>query len=239
MKKSIKFFSIIFFAAVILFSINSCNCIQGEGPIQSENRDLNNFDGIDLGISAHVYLEKSDTYTFSIEAQENLLDEIETFVSGGILRIQYENVCVTSRKAIRIYIGMPELTEIEIGGSGDVVGSGVFECRNLKLRISGSGSIDLEAIAKSIDCKISGSGNIDLSGSTDELEVVIRGSGNVDAVRSVAKKVFVSVNGSGNSKVYALNYLDVDISGSGDVLYKGRPDIDSDINGSGDIRRIR
>lgn len=239
MKNSTKLFSNVFFAVVILFAFISCDCIKGEGPIQSENRNLDNFDGIELNISAHVYLEKSDDFKFRIEAQESLLNEIETFVSAGMLRIQYESACVTSRKAIRIYISMPEITEIEVGGSGDVVGSGVFECRDLKLRISGSGNIDLEAIAKSIECSINGSGDINLSGSTDELEVTIHGSGNVDAVRAEAKRVYVNVRGSGSSKVYAIDYLNADISGSGDVSYKGKPDIDSDVNGSGDIKRVR
>lgn len=239
MKKIISILSNIIITALVVLFFNSCDCIKGEGPVESESRNLKNFDGIELDISAHVYLEKSDTFKFKIEAQENLLNEIETFVSAGMLRIQYETSCVMSRKAIRIYIGMPELTEIEIGGSGDVISSSIFECRDLKLKISGSGSIDLEAIAGSVDCLINGSGDIDLSGSANELDVTIHGSGGVDADRTIARKVYVKVRGSGSTKVHAVDYLRADISGSGDIMYKGRPDIDSDIDGSGDLKRIR
>ncbi len=239
MKKITKIFSIVFFAAILLFGFSSCDCIKGEGSIVSENRNLDDFDGIELDIAAHVYLEKSDTFKFRIEAQENILDEVETFVSAGLLRIKYDNYCVISRRDVRIYISMPELTEIEVGGSGEVLASDVFECDKLRLKISGSGGIELEAIAEFIECSISGSGGIDLSGTTEELDVSIRGSGDVHALRTEAKNVYVSVKGSGDSRVYATEYLEADVSGSGDVFYKGNPDIDSNINGSGDIRRIR
>ena len=239
MKKLAKIFSNAIIVVVLLLSFNSCDCINGEGPIVSEDRNLKDFDGIELDISANVYLEKSNTFKFRIEAQENILDEVETFVSAGLLHIRYDNLCVMSRRSVRIYISMPELTDIEVGGSGKVLSSDVFDCNNLRLRVSGSGDIELGAIAKTIECVISGSGEIDLTGSAEELEISIRGSGDVEAIRTDAQKVYVSVRGSGRTRVHAIDYLDADISGSGDILYKGNPDVDSDINGSGDLRRIK
>ena len=170
MKKLAKFLSSAIIVVVLLLSFNSCDCIKGEGPIVSEDRNLKDFDGIELDISANVYLEKSNTFKFRIEAQENILDEIETFVSAGLLHIRYDNLCVMSRRSVRIYISMPELTDIEVGGSGKVLSSDVFDCNNLRLRVSGSGDIELGAIAKTIECVISGSGEIDLRKS-EEIDV--------------------------------------------------------------------
>lgn len=238
MKKIGKLLRIAFIAIIALFMFNACDCIKGEGSIVSEDRNVKDFDGIELDISANVYLEKSNTFKLRIEAQENILDEIETYVSAGMLHIDYDDLCVISRRSVKIYISMPELTEIEVGGSGSVISSDTFDCKNLKLRISGSGDIEIGAIAQTIKCSINGSGDIELTGSADELEVSIRGSGDVEAIHTEAENVYVSVRGSGRSRVHATDYLEVDISGSGDVYYKGRPDIDSDINGSGNLRRI-
>jgi hypothetical protein len=144
--------------------------VKGEGPIVSENRSVKNFDGIDLDISANVFISKSDVYSIKIEAQANLLELIKTRKAGGILRISLKENCLLSSRGIDIYISMPEVTELSIGGSGSIRLEDKFETEFLYTSVSGSGDMIAEIIADEIECNINGSGSIELLGSSKFIE---------------------------------------------------------------------
>jgi len=237
--KKLQHFSILILSIFLLLNLSACDCIQGEGLIRSENRSVENFRGIDLDIAADVIITKSDEFSFEIHAQENLLRLIKTRVVGRNLRIYINENCLLNSKGIEIYISMPEIEELGIGGSGSIILEDHFESDRIYLSVNGSGGIEADLSADRIECDINGSGSIELFGDSDKLSIDISGSGDVDAIRLAAEKVYVEVYGSGNSRVFAKDYLEVDISGSGNVKYKGRPDINSDTNGSGKLIKLR
>ena len=237
MKKNKIFLFNVLFAGLILI-LNACDCIKGEGPIESEYRDVTNFTAIDLDISADVFITQDTGYSVKIEAQRNILDIIKTKISGKTLEIDFEANCVINVDDIRIYISMPELSEIEIDGSGTVKGTNKFNVQDLKLSVEGSGDIILDIIANSIYSDIDGSGQIKLSGSTKKHKIKIEGTGDLKAYDLVAYESNIRLDGSGDCKVTVHDELDIVISGSGDVYYKGSPNIKTRVKGSGRVQKI-
>ncbi len=221
------------------FAFTACDCIEGDGPIETENRNQQGFDAIELEVSANVYIKQADIFEIKIEAQQNILDIIRTKVRGNALVIDYNEMCVMNSRSIDIYISMPELSELNVDGSGDIVSDDVFESDEIYMSVSGSGSIEIEVEAEEVDLKINGSGDILVSGSTLKLYTSTSGSGDIQANRLKADDVKVKISGSGSVKVYAIEYLEAKISGSGSIYYNGNPRIDSNINGSGRLRKIR
>ena len=236
--KKLKQLSILILSITLLLNLSACDCIEGEGPIRTENRSIDDFNGIDLDIAANVIITKSDEFSFKIQAQENLHDFIMTRVEGGNLHIYVKENCINSR-GIEIYISMPEIQELEVGGSGNITLEDHFESKRIYMTVSGSGDIEADVTADKIECEINGSGSIELYGNTKKLKIGIRGSGDVEALRLAAEDVYIGIYGSGNSRVFAEDFLEVYIAGSGTVKYKGRPDIDSDIDGSGNLVKLR
>lgn len=222
---------------LILFT--SCDCIEGEGPIVTETRILSDFDAIEIETSADVILSKSDQFGIEIKGQQNILDILRTRLRGRTLVIDYEELCVTNTRKLEIHISMPELTEVQLQGSGDIQSDDAFTMDDLILGVSGSGSIDMEVNAGSVEAEINGSGNIYLEGETNWFRSAIRGSGDIRASRLKASQVKIRIAGSGNTYIHAVDELDVSISGSGDVSYSGNPAITTKASGSGSIRRIR
>lgn len=236
--KNLQHLSILILSITLFLNLTACDCIEGEGPIRTENRSVDDFNGIDLDIAANVIVTKSDEFSFEIQAQENLHDFIKTRVEGGSLRIYINENCINSR-GIEIHISMPEIEELEVGGSGSITLEDHFKSEKIYMTVSGSGDIEADVTAKKIECDINGSGSIELYGNAEKLKIGIRGSGDVEALRLVAEDVYVGIYGSGNSRVFAEDFLEVYIAGSGNVKYKGRPDIDSDIDGSGNLVKLR
>ena len=211
--------------------------IKGEGPVVSKALSLDGFTKIGLATSGELYLSQGDSYSVKAEAQQNIIDNLETKVEGETLKIGFDK-SVSNYKSLKFYITMPALKGVSVAGSGDVAGETPFTGLDVvSLNIAGSGNINLNIEANSVEASISGSGNVELEGEAGKAEVNIMGSGSVDAAGLKAQKADISIAGSGDCTIDATEQLDVSIAGSGDVFYLGSPQIDKSIAGSGSVER--
>ncbi len=211
------------------------NSITGEGKTVTETLDLPSFEGIGLSISADVYLKQGNAQSVKIEAQKNIIDNIEREVTNKVWKIKFDK-SVRNYEDVKIWITIPHLNQVAVSGSGDIQGENTFSNLNeLELAISGSGSIELDAESKSVNVSISGSGDMELGGTTGKQNVSISGSGDVDAYGLSSKTCQVSIAGSGDCQLTVTENLTVSLVGSGDVYYKGNPSVHSKIVGSGDV----
>ncbi len=214
------------------------NGIKGEGPKVTKTLEVADFTGFTIGVGGDVYLKQGSKQSVTIEAQQNIIDNILTNVENKEWKIKFEK-SVRNHDGIKIYITIPTLTKAYVSGSGDIKGETKFTgLENLVVGISGSGDVSMEVEAKAIESKISGSGNIRLSGSADSNNINISGSGDILAENLNTKKCTVRVSGSGDCKVSADETLDVQVSGSGDVYYKGSPKVKAKVSGSGNVESI-
>jgi len=232
MKNIISVFLLIF----LLFAVNSCSvvCTDGEGPVKSETRNPGEFDEIDLSIPAELIVQKGNSFSVSIEAQENLLEKIILKIRNDELVIKSKG-CINPDSKIRINIDIPVLNALELYGSGVILIPDTFQTEKLRLEINGSGKINAKLIAAEINAEINGSGNIHLAGSANKFETEINGSGDVNAFDMPCNSSSVQVNGSGDVRTYAIQQLDVHVNGSGSVHYKGKPAVTTKIFGSGKV----
>ncbi len=223
------------FLFLLLFVVvSSCNCTEGTGPVQSEKRELKEFKSIALDFPADVIVLKGGTTSVNVEAQGNLLSKIETKVSGSTLKIKSDG-CFNSSEKIKITVYLPELEEMEINGSGNILVPDTFVVHALSLNINGSGTINGKFIAAKIESDISGSGTITLEGSADKQDAEISGSGNINAKNLPCNEADIEINGSGDVSAYVIKNLDVSVSGSGNARYRGKPIVNSHVSGSGKV----
>lgn len=240
-----------------LIALTSCDeiriCSPGEGALETRSLTLDDFTGITLASDATVYLTQDSVQSVSITAQGNLIDILKTDVSNQIWKIDFEG-CITDHEDIEIYISVPDLSQVKVSGSGDIIGQTPFTVADADLIISGSGNINMDLTAQHVLSRISGSGDIGLDLDVDVLESSINGAGNlafagvapsheatisgsgkINAFDLASDEVAVKVTGAGNTEISAAQSLSVNISGSGDVYYKGAPSIDVSIKGSGKV----
>ena len=210
--------------------------IKGEGDRVTQTLDLDYFEGISLSFSGDVVLKQGDSQSVTVEAQQNIIDNIVTDVDGRHWKIKFDRP-VRNHKGVTVYITMKTLKTAKVSGSGNISTDGSFiGLGDLSTGVSGSGDLNLDVEASgSISSRISGSGNITMSGKADSYSVGISGSGDVKAYDLVASSCTVQISGSGDARVNAQSELEVKISGSGDVTYKGTPRMRSKVSGSGDV----
>ncbi len=235
MKQNLLSITGILFLILLLFA---CDCMQGTGPVISETREIKPFNSIELDINAEVYLSNDTTYIMKIEAQENILSHLRTEVRGNRLEIDFDKGCFIDYKKVIIYLSTNKLEEIEINGSGNIIGKDVFNTEKIDIEIDGSGDVDLQLVSNKVGASISGSGDIILKGTAEKFRVDISGSGKVRAEELTTYKTDIDISGSGECYVYAHDYLDVSINGSGDVKYSGSPELRTHISGTGTVSKM-
>lgn len=255
--KSVRMLFSLVLTAVIIFGFTA----EGNCEIIKETREVKNFDEVVFGCPGELTIIQGDKESLVIEADDDIMKYIETYVSGHTLKIKMDDRA-WHRKLhfnynIDITLYLKNINELMVSGSGEaesekliskelklwVSGSGDLdvgkvEAKFLNLKVSGSGSIQVDDLkSEEVDARISGSGEIDLGGKTTRQDITISGSGGFMARNLECDTAVVQVSGSGDVVVRVEKELDVNVSGSSDVEYYGDPNVRSRVSGSGDVRR--
>lgn len=225
---------------LILISFTSCDddfiCEKANGYVETQEFNLSDIDGISMGISGNVVIIIGEEQSVRVEAQRDILDNLNTSVTGGTWNISL-NQCFRKYSEVNITVTVPSLEYVSLSGSGSILSNSIIIVNGFKSSLSGSGTIDLTLEANNVDTNISGSGSINLAGSTNQHDISISGSGNANTYGLASSHANVRVSGSGNALVSVEGELDVSISGSGNVIYDGNPAINSSISGSGQVKK--
>lgn len=252
--------STLFIALIFAASCRRDNlpCINGKGSITTVTRTISDFKSVEFQTEGTVYISQGSNFEVKIEAQQNIIDDMQTELNGTELKI-YNRHCIRNHDQIKVYITMPSLERVDLSGSGAIIVQSKFESDNMYVNVSGSGDIEIQdsIIANDVTVHISGSGNIKLLAYCTSFEGKISGSGNITASGSATNELLsvsgsgdlhlfdllssvsdVSISGSGNTEINVADNLDVSVSGSGDVYYKGNPTITSHNSGSGNLIHV-
>lgn len=210
--------------------------IRGEGPVIERKVTLEKFSAISLPGSAKIYLTQGPVQEVKIVGQENIIENLNVDVMGGKWDIDNKR-SVWQSETLKIYITMETIREIEISGSGDIELMNHFtDLKDLKIRISGSGRMDLDMDVRDVAVNISGSGDLFMKGSAKNLDLRITGAGNISAYDLKAESAEASISGSGGMELNLREKLEAHITGSGSIRYEGSPRVDSSVTGSGSVR---
>lgn len=206
-------------AAVLALSIAACGATFDDGPYTQENRDVADFDRIEVHGSAEVIVKSGPGGVLTVKGGRDRVADLTTRVDDGTLMIE------------------------EGDSSGVDLGDGhvtvVVRARALSAaRLDGSGDITLNGLRGGrLEVEVNGSGDVRARGRVEALEAEVDGSGELDLRDLAADAASLDIAGSGDADVDARHRLDVDLRGSGDVRYSGDPLLSQSVSGSGTISR--
>ena len=216
------------------------NSVRGSGTVVTEERQVSNFEQVELSGIGALVIEVGSEETLVIEAEDNLLEYIETTVRGDTLEIgSRERTNLQPTEPISYYLTVKSLDSISVSGLGNVVVPGL-EATRFSVDISGAGDVNLESLdAERLDISISGLGSLGIdAGQVSEQSIDLSGSGGYNGRNLESADAEIYVSGLGSASVWATENLFVNISGSGSVRYAGDPSVDMDISGLGSLKKI-
>ncbi|EDP95297.1 DUF2807 domain-containing protein [Kordia algicida OT-1] len=214
--------------------------IKGNGDMTTISRTTSDYDEVAVAGSFDVELVSGTEGKITLEGESNLLQYVETEVSGDKLKIKVKkgySLRVSNNKKLLITVPFEDLRTVSLSGSGDVyTKNAIIKARKFKMALAGSGDIILDVDASDLDMAVSGSGDMTARGNADNADIRLAGSGDIHAYKLEAKNAEVSLAGSGDIRVNVKNNLKARVAGSGDITYKGNPSTeDTKVSGSGSI----
>ena len=260
MKRESLFFPLIVLALVSLAcQVAIPTIVNGSGIVDTETREVSNFDAISLENMGNVYITVGNTEKLTIEAEDNLIPLLTSEVENGVLKLDVvrgRNIDPT--KPIIYNVTVKDLKNITLAGSGNIystplkadqmtvmlAGSGNIELEEVastdfNVTIAGSGNINVDEIStESVDATIDGSGDIQIAGETQEQKLDVFGSGSYLAGDLQSQTIDINISGSGSVTAWVVEHLNASVNGSGNISYYGRPTIDHTDNGSGILKSL-
>jgi len=229
--------SIIYIFSAFLF-ITSCRSVTGSGNIISQNRSTGNFSGVSAHASIEVEISTGPEYKVRVEADDNVINDVATSVSDGMLKIDYKHSINLNDAHVKVYVTAPTLSRINASSSSEV--EVVGELKNdgkVQFSCSSSGSIKAKVNAPEVSAEVSSSGNIDLTGHTRTYTAEANSSGDLNSFGLLSEVTNASASSSGTVEVHASISLDAKASSSGEVKYKGGAKVNETISSSGSIQK--
>ncbi len=227
---------------LLMAMLTACNLpiqntnIKGSGNVISEEREVTGFNKVSLEGIGDLQIVQGDVESLKVEAEDNIIDRIESYVTGSVLHIGVErfiNVIPTS--GISYTLTVKDLNSIEISGYGDVYMQSLTT-DSLVVEVSGGGRINIENLsADSLDVELSGAGDFDLAGVVDQQYVKLSGAGSYKAPDLQSRTATVNISGAGTAQLWVTEDLDVNLSGVGSLQYYGDARVHQNISGIGKV----
>src|SRR5690606_17890905 len=108
----------------------------------------------------------------------------------------------------------------------------------LKVGLSGAGSIKLSLKINELDLNLSGAGVLEVSGQANSQIVNLSGAGALEAKDLESQYCEINISGVGNAKVNVVKDLNATISGLGNIEYFGNPEkISQNVSGMGKVKK--
>ncbi len=234
--------SIIFTLICILslfFQSCSLNIKRGNGSIEMEEINIDNFSKVNIGGNYDVTLIESNETKVIIETDENLFSFINVEVFNQSLNINSIHQ-LKSTEGIMVEIYYNKIDHIHSTGASNIEHEGVLVNEELTIELSGIGAIDLEVQTTKVSINLTGAGVVTLSGETDLQDTQISGAGGLRAFNLKSAECSIDLSGLGGAEVFATEKLEATITGVGGIVYAGNPkNIEKQITGFGKIIRAK
>jgi hypothetical protein len=189
--------------------------------------DRRDFDALEVRGAWEIELEQGDGWRVELSFPENIEDDVIAEIRDGRLVLDWQDSNTGSRwlwfgerPRLSASIVMPELTDIDVAGTGDIEISG-FSGERLELEISGAAN----AVGR--------------DGRYERLELDVGGAGRVDLRRMAFRDADVNLSGASNIEITMDGgVLSGSLSGVGNVRYHGEVASESvNVSGLGRVQR--
>ncbi len=165
---------------------------------------LDGFERIRLKVPAEVDITAGGSFGVSLSADRAVLERIEARVENGTLIVAPKPGDLRLRNAhVAIRVTLPTLSALRVDGAVEGGVEGI-----------GGGDFALT---------VNGAADLDLGGRCERFDLTVNGAASIAARSLKCADVRVTLNGAGNTSVYASRAVRARLNGVGNVVVYGHP----------------
>lgn len=215
---------------------------------QSEDWDISgytrehaiiDFSEVDVNDAFKVNIKKGDDFSVIVNGRKTYVDDVEAEKIGSLLTLAYKgnkNKFNRDKEQITIYITMPELTAVELGGASKTYIDGFSE-DFLDVNLHGAAYAAVNMDASSTDIEIDGASKLELSGSGEKMVAKVSGASTLNAYDFKVHETEVETHSAATARVFASDHLLIKSNGASNVSYRGEADVEIEKGGGSSVNR--
>jgi hypothetical protein len=239
--KTIRLVSIL----VITLLLSSCNMdlrlgqTNGNGNVVTEKRTVSeDFTAVKGSAGLDVYLTEGSENKIVVEADENLLDIIETEINNGKLNITTrENIGRSKSK--KVHVTYKELNKIYASSGADVICNSVIKSEKITLDASSGSDLEVEVFAKEVIAETSSGADIKISGKATLLLASSSSGSSIKARELLVVNCNADASSGADITVNVKEKLSTEATSGGNIKYYGNPAaVSNDESRSGNVRKM-
>ena len=225
---------------IAMLSACSTQTVRGSGNVVEDSREVSDVSGVALATIGDLEIEVGDSESLRIEAEDNLLEHLETSVRNGKLRIETrDTIRLDTTKPVRYFLTVTGLDTIEISSAGNIEASDLA-AEDFSIKISSTGDLSMgELNANSLEIDMSSTGKLDIAGGAVESQNIdISSTGSYSAEELASSEADVRLSSTGSATIWVSDNLKANLSSSGDLRYRGNPTVEATTSSTGEVIQI-
>ncbi|MFW5892270.1 MAG: head GIN domain-containing protein, partial [Bacteroidota bacterium] len=200
----------------------------------SEMREVNEFSSIKAGSIFKIEYSTQDNYSLEINTDQEILEDIQTEVSKGILNIDMKGSA--RNREVKIKITSPTLTGIDLSGASSFKSVNSISTDEFSVDLSGATNASIKIETNDLSSRISGASNFQVSGKAVEHISELSGAAQLRAANLETQTTNIKTSGAAYARVLATDTLIADASGTSKISFDNQPDNQSfNTSGMGNI----
>jgi hypothetical protein len=195
----------------------------GHANPQSQERTVTSFNKVAVGGGFALKVHRGSPQKVVVKADKEVIDEIETKVVDGELRIGLKGSFHWHTGDLEAEVTTPDLIGLEGSGGTKVSGDGP-KGKACEIEGSGGTEIDLKGVAcESLKLEVSGGADVKLAGAAKKLDLDASGGVDLDTGALVVADAKLEASGGVSGTVAVSETIDTDFSGGVTLKIKGHP----------------
>lgn len=239
MNRKIWISSLFLFFVISSFTVGSCiPHIHGNGKIVKEERNLSNFEALEVSNGIEVLVSQDSFEKVVVEVDENILKILKTQVSGGTLKIYLEEN-ILHAKRLRVYVTLKQLKSVQTDSGSEVKSTGKISCGNLKIDSSSGSGVNMEVNATILNAESSSGSSIKISGSAVSFRGNSSSGSGIHASALVAENGNLSASSGASINVQVTKDLKAHANSGAGITVLGNPQTRNTDSSSGGSVHIK
>jgi hypothetical protein len=232
-------------ALATILMLSSCHFdsiigqVHGNGNVETDERMVTgNFSEVKGSAGLDVYLTEGSENKIVVEADENLLEIIETDITNGRLNITTKQNIGRS-KSKKVHVTYKKLDEIYASSGADVIGNSVIKSEKIRLDASSGSDIEVEVFSKEVLAETSSGADIHVTGKATLLMASSSSGSEINAKELIVINCNADASSGANIIVNVKEKLSTEATSGGNIRYYGNPTaVSNDASRSGNVRKM-
>jgi hypothetical protein len=225
----------------IAFGLVSCNANNSNIQTEPSVRNVNGFNAIEVSGAIELTLVQGTDEAVSVSASSTeLADRIKTEVSGGTLKIYFEDKGFWHSSVngkLKASVTFKTLERLEASGACNVKAQSITT-KNLKIELDGASDFEGTLAVETAFLDLSGAANLKIAGTATNTQIDASGACSVKGYNLKTDFCKVDASGASNIHIWVAKELSGEASGGSTVYYKGDGVTkDIDVSGASTIKK--